>query len=108
MDSTAETARRKYKRRSDEERIAELQARIEALKAKKSARDRKDDPVLREIPKIQRRLRKFAQLAMDNTRPDIANSITAFNAGLERILQSESKAASQSVPAIEEVEELDS
>ena len=41
--------------------------------------------------KIQRRLRKFAQLAMDHQRPDIANSITAFNAGLEGILRSEMK-----------------
>lgn len=81
---------RKYNRRSDEERIAELERRIADVKARQAAREKKDDPVLREIPKLQRRLRKLAQLAMDHDRADISNSIQAFNAGLERILHSES------------------
>lgn len=82
-------AKRKYRRRTDEERIAELEARIEQLKAKQAARDKKDDPVVRDIPKVQRRLRKFAQLAMSNRRPDLSNSTMAFVASLERVLQSE-------------------
>ena len=95
MDTTAEkmAERRRYRRRSDEERIADLEARISEIKAKQSAREKKENPVLKEIPKIQRRLRKFAQLAMDHSRPDIANSTTAFNAGLERILRSEIRPA---------------
>lgn len=91
MDTTAEAERKKYKRRTDEERIADLERRISDLKARQAAKERKDDPILREIPKVQRRLRKFAQLALDGNRPDIANSTTAFNAGLERILRSELK-----------------
>lgn len=87
--STKSNSRRVYTRRTDEERIADLQSRIEELKARQARQQRKDDPILREIPKVQRRLRKFAQLAMDNNRPDIANSTTAFTAGLERTLRSE-------------------
>lgn len=90
--STKPGSRRNYHRRTDDERIAELEQRILELKSKQAARERKDDPVLREIPKIQRRLRKFAQLAMDNSRPDIANSITAFTAGLERMRADRSSA----------------
>ncbi len=90
MDTTAQTkARRHYNRRTEDERIADLDRRIADLKARQATREKKDDPVLREIPKIQRRLRKFAQLAMDHNRPDISNSILAFNAGMERLLHSE-------------------
>ena len=91
MDSTAQKARRKYERRSDDQKIADLEARIADLKARQLNKQKKDDPVLKEIPKLQRRLRKFAQLAMDHQRPDIANSITAFTAGLERILVAETQ-----------------
>lgn len=91
METTvnSNTPRRRYNRRSDDQRIQELEHRIEELKAKQAAREKRDDPVVREIPKVQKRLRKFAQLAMDNNRPDIANTTTAFAAALERILRSE-------------------
>ena len=91
MDTTARepAGRRKYKRRTDDEKIADLERRIVELKQKQAAREKKDDPVLREIPKLQRRLRKFAQLAMDHNRPDISNSTMAFIAGLEHTVRSE-------------------
>lgn len=82
-------AKRNYRRRSEQERIDDLEKRIADLKAKKAVRDRRDDPLVREIPKMQKRLRTFAQLAMNHRRPDIANSTTAFSASLERILRSE-------------------
>lgn len=88
METTAQSKRR-YNRRSPDERIADLERRIAALKNRQAAQSKKDDPVLREIPKLQRRLRKFAQLAMNHNRPDISNSVMAFSAGLERILRSE-------------------
>ncbi len=76
---------RPYRRRSDDERIEELQSRIAELQAKVQAKKRKDSPVLKEIPKLQKRLRRFAQLALDNGRHDISNTTMAFVAGLERI-----------------------
>ncbi len=95
METAAPKRRRSYTKRSDDQRIADLERKIADLKTKQSSSQKKDDPVLREIPKIQRRLRKFAQLAMDHNRPDISNSIMAFNAGLERILQSELNSGSR-------------
>lgn len=105
METTASTDRRRYKRRTDEERIQDLEARIADLKARQTAKEKKANPVVKEIPKIQRRLRKFAQFAMDHNRPDIANSTTAFNAGLERILRSETKAETVEIPETEELDD---
>lgn len=76
--------KRSYNRRTDEERIAELQAKIEALNSKVQQKERPDAPLLKEIPRVQRRLRSFAQKAMDFGRADLANSVLAFVAGLER------------------------
>ncbi len=103
MDSTvkANTARRQYRRRSDEERIADLERRIDELKTQQAAKKKMEDPVLKEIPKVQRRLRKFAQFAMDHNRPDIANSATAFKSSLDRILRSELTPARRVTPLIE-------
>lgn len=76
--------KRQYTRRSDEERIAELQAKLELVKKRVAERHRKDSPIQREVKKVQRALRKFAQFAVENDRTDLANSTTAFLAGLER------------------------
>ena len=84
-------SKRKYNRRSEEERIADLEKRISELQARKvakearaKAKDQARSEVVREIPKIRKRLLKFSQLAMDKGRMDIANSVTAFLAGLGR------------------------
>ena len=79
-------AKRSYTRRSDEERIAEISARIEKLKAKLETKQRKDSPVLQEIKKVRRVLKKFAQVALDHGRADLANSTQAFAAGLDRTI----------------------
>jgi len=78
--------KRNYRRRSDEERIAELETRLQELQKKVEAKTRPDLPVLREIPKLQRRLKAFAQMAVNYGRPDLANSTMAFSAGLDRNL----------------------
>jgi hypothetical protein len=78
---------RPYSRRSDSERIADLQKKIAALQGRLEKKQRKDLPVLREVPKVQRRLRAFAQLAFDHGRQDLGTSATAFAAGLERALE---------------------
>ncbi|MFT5290593.1 MAG: hypothetical protein ACI8QS_000513 [Planctomycetota bacterium] len=85
MADTTEDSRRKYTRRSAEQRIAELEARISEIKVKAAAKESKNDPIAKDIPKVQRRLRKFAQLAIDNDRMDLSNSTMAFVAQLERI-----------------------
>ncbi len=88
--STKSRSKRTYERRSDEERIAELQQRIQDLQHKAQAKEEKaiapDHAVLKSIPKLARHLRKFADLANANGRQDIATSTWAFMAGLERNL----------------------
>ena len=79
------TDKRQYNRRSDDERIAELQSKIEELKRKVDTKHRPDMAVVREIPKIQKRMRAFAQLAANNGREDIANTVVAFIAGIDRM-----------------------
>ena len=88
--STKSRSKRSYERRSDEQRIADLQQKIQSLQVKAQAKIEKemsaDHAVLKSIPKLARHLRKFADLAMSNGRQDIATSTWAFMAGLERNL----------------------
>ncbi len=70
--------KRSYNRRSDDEVIGDLQAKIDKIEARLVARQRKDSPVLKEIPKVKRQLAKFAQLCMDHDRKDLANTVMAF------------------------------
>lgn len=86
---TRMAAKRTYQRRDDSERIAEMEARIRDLRKKIESRKRPDQDVLTEVPKVQRRLRSFAQLAMKHGRADIANSTMAFMAGLDRMKDAE-------------------
>ena len=88
--STKSRSKRVAERRTDDQRIAELQRRIQDLQQKAEAKTQKalaaDDAVLKSIPKLARHLRKFADLAMSKGRADIATSTWAFMAGLERNL----------------------
>jgi hypothetical protein len=57
------------------------------LKHKVEAKQRPDLALVHEVPKLQKRLRAFAQLAADNGRDDVANSTVAFIAGLDRMIE---------------------
>ena len=76
--------KRSYNRRSEDERIADLQEKIQKIKSRLESKQRKDSPVLREMSRVQRILRKFAQTALDHGRSDLALSTQAFVAGLDR------------------------
>jgi len=78
-------AKRSYNRRTPEQIVADLEAEIARQKAKMEAQSKASDPVLSEIPKIQKRLRKFAQAAFDGKRTDVGNAVTAFSSSLERM-----------------------
>lgn len=80
---------RSYQRRSAAERLADLEKKISSLKAKQVSREKKDDPVLREVQKLQKRLKQFIQTAHDHKRPDIANGAMGFKAMLDRIVGAE-------------------
>jgi hypothetical protein len=87
MDSLV--TKRSYNRRSEEDQIRELQEKVAELKAQAEAKARKEQPVVREWPKVQKALRAFAQIAMENKREDLAISAQAFMAGIERTLDPE-------------------
>jgi hypothetical protein len=78
-------SKRSYNRRSSEQIIADLQAQIDLQKEKIEAKAKANDPVLKEIPKVRRQLRKFAQLSNDGGRKDIGNSVLAFLTSLDRM-----------------------
>ena len=78
-------APRAYNRRTPEQIVADLEAEIERQKAKLEAKQKADDPVLKEIPKLKKRLKKFAETAHANGRKDIGNSVTGFISSLDRI-----------------------
>lgn len=87
-------AKRSYNRRSDEELIGALESQIKQIEARKNAKLRRDSPVLKEVPKIKRKLSSFAQLCMDHERHDLVNTVMAFLTTLE----SQSKATSAAKP----------
>lgn len=80
------SAKRAYHRRSEDQRIADLEAKIHKIKARMEMKQRKDSPVLREVTRVQRVLRRFAQTAQDHGRSDLAMSTQAFAAGLDRLV----------------------
>lgn len=83
------TPKRILTRRSDDERIADLQTKIADLQRRLVEQQRADTPVLREAGKLAKKLREFAAFAQQNGREDAADSTIAFLAGLDRMLQSE-------------------
>lgn len=76
--------KRQYNRRSDEERIADIQRQIEELRERAERKAREDDQLLKGYSKLQGALRNFIQLAHDRGRGDIGNMVEAFAAGLQR------------------------
>jgi len=81
-------AKRSYNRRSDEELIEDLQDRIHKVEQRIKAKTRKDAPMLKELPKVNRCLKRFNQVAINNGRADLSNMTLAFLAGLERAAHS--------------------
>jgi len=88
--------KRSYQRRDDSARIAEMEAKIVALRRKIDSRSRVDQEVVDMVPRIQKRLRDFAQLAMAKGRHDIANTTMAFMAGLDRMKEDSPEALKRS------------
>lgn len=81
---TTDMAKRTYHRRSDEELIADLQEKLKSVENRMQAKTRTDAAVLKQLPKVSRQLRNFAQIASDNRRDDLSNMTIAFLAGLQR------------------------
>lgn len=78
--------KRTYNRRSDEEIVRDLEAKIAALKQKQEAKARPDAAVVKALPRFKKQLSAFAQLCLDYDRADLSNSVLAFMSTLERQL----------------------
>ena len=76
--------KRSYKRRTDDEIVADLEAKIAQLKQKQEQRERPDQAVLKELPRFKKKAAAFAQTCIDNGRGDVGNSVLAFLTVLER------------------------
>jgi hypothetical protein len=88
--------KRQYTKRTEEEMIADLEAKIAKIKERQEAKLRKDSPVLKKWGRMKANLIKFSQLAMDHDRADVANSVTAFLAGTDRLVNEAPKAPKKS------------
>ena len=81
---TPKTANRR-KRRSEEELIEELEAKIREVEARKERRRRRaESPIAKDFERLKRHMAKFTQACVDNDRNDIANSVMGFMTILER------------------------
>ena len=67
--------KREYNRRTDEERLSELESQLEKLKSKVQQQQRPDAPVLEEIEKVKKVLTKFSQTCADHGRTDMVNTV---------------------------------
>jgi hypothetical protein len=88
-------AKRTYNRRSDEELIQDLHQKLKRVEARMNAKHRADAPVLKEITKVSRTLKRFAQTALDYGREDLSNMTVAFISGLNRAGEELPKKAAQ-------------
>lgn len=84
-------SKRKYTRRTDDQMIAELEAKISSIKGRIVSKARKDSAVLKKWKRVEKTLSDFAQLAMDHDRTDVANSVSAFLAGTKRLVDAPPK-----------------
>jgi len=97
-------SKRQYTRRTDEEMIADLEAKISSIKGRIETKQRQDSPVIKKWKRVQKTLANFAQLAMDHDRADVANSVTAFVAGTGRLVDELPKAQPKKRSTKESVE----
>lgn len=92
IESQDSAAKRSYRRRSDDERLAELQKKLEhAQQRLKEREERKEaekhvpNPATLKIPAIIKKLREFAAYSHINGRLDYYNSTIAFVAMMDRL-----------------------
>lgn len=104
--------KRSYNRRSDDERIADLEAEILRQQTKIQDRERKQrearelSPVAKAIPKVRKHLEGLAEVATAHDRQDVANSVHLFLIGLQRVYEEELSAKRPEELELEEVREF--
>jgi len=79
--------KRSYSRRTTEEKLHELEAKLATARARLEAEKERNSPLRRDWLKAQKALRIFIQTATDEGRSDLALSAEAFAAGTERSIR---------------------
>lgn len=98
---------KKRRWRSTDERIADLQSEIEKQKRKlierkqREAKKRELPPSIKRIPSLAKKLQEFAALATEDERMDVANSVSMFLAGLQRVYDEEVAKRAEPEPVAE-------
>lgn len=72
------------KRRSEDELIAELQAKIADIEKRKRLREVKASPLVKDFERFRKHADRFIQACADEDRTDISNSVLALLNTVER------------------------
>jgi molecular chaperone GrpE (heat shock protein) len=78
------TKKRAYRRRSEDEQIAELEAKIREIEERKKRREVKESPLAKDFSRFKKHLTKFSQSCVDHGRNDVANSVLGLMNTIER------------------------
>ncbi len=78
------TSTTKRTRKTEDELIAEYQAKIARIEERKRLDEMRSSPTLKDFEKFKKQAAKFAQACVDNQRHDIANSTLALINTIER------------------------
>lgn len=82
--TTESTTNRNGKRRSEDEMIAELEAKIEAVQERMKEREVKASPLNKDFGRFKKHAAKFIQACVENGRQDVANSLLGVMNVVER------------------------
>ena len=78
------TTKRKRTRKTEDELIAEYEAKIARIEDLKRQEELRSSPVRKDFEKFKKQAAKFAQACVDNQRNDVANSTLALINTIER------------------------
>jgi len=78
------TQKRSHRRRTEDEQIADLEAKIRQIEERKKRKEAKESPLAKDFMRVKKHLTKFSQSCVDNGRNDIANSVLGLMNTIER------------------------
>lgn len=86
---TNTTTMPKSGRRSEDELIADLEAKIRQVEERMKKRDRTASPLYKDFERFKKHASKFAQSCIDNGRKDVANTVLGALNVAERQVQTD-------------------
>lgn len=80
---------RKSGRRTEDEMIADLEAKIRQVEDRMKKREKTASPLFKDFERFKKQAAKFAQSCVDNGRGDVANTVLGAMNVAERQIQSD-------------------